>query len=368
MDDGEHGLLLGAPDGASNTARNVVGGLSASALGGVAADLMVSNAATQWGWTAFLLVLATAGLVSSVWWLSGLDERSRGRRLAHRALIGAGFLALMAAVVFGFTSPDLANWAVAASFACIIGATLLVTNPADRVETLGGLAGIGVGAALIGLGVSGWIGGDTMLGIALIVGGVAGTGLGVAVWIGGDTLLGVAMIVGGVVLTGVGVVLWIGGDALLGVAMIGMGVAGIGMGVSMWIGGDTLLGVAMIVGGVAGIGLGVAVWIGLDTLLGVAMIVGGVAAIGLGVAVWIGGETLLAVATVGCGVAAIGIGVALWNAGETRLGVPMFGVGIAGLGAGGWSLKAQEWPGRFRAWATHIDDTGSSTSTPLEDD
>ena len=290
MDDGEHGLLLGAPDGASNTARNVVGGLSASALGGVAADLMVSNAATQWGWTAFLLVLATAGLVSSVWWLSGLDERSRGRRLAHRALIGAGFLALMAAVVFGFTSPDLANWAVAASFACIIGATLLVTNPADRVETLGGLAGIGVGAALIGLGVSGWIGGDTMLGIALIVGGVAGTGLGVAVWIG------------------------------------------------------------------------------LDTLLGVAMIVGGVAAIGLGVAVWIGGETLLAVATVGCGVAAIGIGVALWNAGETRLGVPMFGVGIAGLGAGGWSLKAQEWPGRFRAWATHIDDTGSSTSTPLEDD
>ena len=212
--DGEDGAPDTKPGRATITPLKVVLGLIAAALGGAAADLFANNAATQWGWTAFGVVFVLAGLISTVWWLSGLHERSRGRRLATPLLITLALIALLATAVLRFTAPELVGWVMLAASVCIIAATLLISDTDHRLVAVFGVAMIGVGVAMFGFGV------------ALIL-------MGAAAWITDAPFFEVVIIGGGIALIGVEVVTWIEGRTLFGVAVIGLGVAVIGGGVTL---------------------------------------------------------------------------------------------------------------------------------------
>ena len=212
--DGEDGAPDTKPGRATITPLKVVLGLIAAALGGAAADLFANNAATQWGWTAFGVVFVLAGLISTVWWLSGLHERSRGRRLATPLLITLALIALLATAVLRFTAPELVGWVMLAASVCIIAATLLISDTDHRLVAVFGVAMIGVGVAMFGFGV------------ALIL-------MGAAAWTPDAPFFEVVIIGGGIALIGVEVVTWIEGRTLFGVAVIGLGVAVIGGGVTL---------------------------------------------------------------------------------------------------------------------------------------
>ena len=336
--DGEDGAPDTKPGRATITPLKVVLGLIAAALGGAAADLFANNAATQWGWTAFGVVFVLAGLISTVWWLSGLHERSRGRRLATPLLITLALIALLATAVLRFTAPELVGWVMLAASVCIIAATLLISDTDHRLVAVFGVAMIGVGVAMFGFGV------------ALIL-------MGAAAWITDDTPSKVAMIGVEVAMIGVGVtsilMAWLGWTTddtpFSVVAMIGVGV-GVGGGVTAWIVGGTLFLVAM---------LGV----------GVAMIGVGVTFILMGAAAWTPDAPFFEVVIIGGGIALIGVEVVTWIEGRTLFGVAVIGLGVAVIGGGvtlivflGWALDAQEWPGKVHAWLSNTDDTDAPPS------
>ena len=245
--DGEDGAPDTKPGRATITPLKVVLGLIAAALGGAAADLFANNAATQWGWTAFGVVFVLAGLISTVWWLSGLHERSRGRRLATPLLITLALIALLATAVLRFTAPELVGWVMLAASVCIIAATLLISDTDHRLVAVFGVAMIGVGVAMFGFGVAlilmgaaAWITDDTpskvaMIGVevAMIGVGVTSILMGAAAWTPDAPFFEVVIIGGGIALIGVEVVTWIEGRTLFGVAVIGLGVAVIGGGVTL---------------------------------------------------------------------------------------------------------------------------------------
>ena len=123
-----------------------------------------------------------------------------------RAATRACLVVAASAAVTAAVGPSIwTGYAVLVAAACGLAGALTPAPPEELMSTLFGVAGIGGGVAVIGLGIAIARGGDLLGGVAVIGGGVAVIGIGIAIARGGDLLLGVAVIGVGVAAIGVGI-------------------------------------------------------------------------------------------------------------------------------------------------------------------
>ena len=155
---------------------------------------------------ALVAVAATVGAANAI---RSLPPRAPMVRTSSLLTLAGALLATVVAVAVP------APWQGYALIALVtLGtATVLIrSDPADALETLAGVAFVGLGVTFVGLGVAVLIEGDILLGVAAVGMGVAFVGVGVAALTDRDILLGVAAVGMGVAFVGLGVAALTGGE------------------------------------------------------------------------------------------------------------------------------------------------------------
>lgn len=221
---------------------------------GLAGGLAVNSFSNDFGWRASAIVAAIAAILLATNWFRGLPPRAPLVAVASWTTLTIAGVATVLAVALPV------RWqghAVMAASLLAIAAVLLRADPDEALDTLGGVAFIGLGVALIGFGVSLLADSKTLGGVAFIGLGLALIGIGVSLLAHSKTLGGLALIGVGAALIGIGIALLASGYTIAGIASVGSGVAGVGVGISELADSNTLGGVAIIGSGVALIGFGV---------------------------------------------------------------------------------------------------------------
>lgn len=209
--------------------------LASGALG-VAGGLAVNTLSTDVGYRGAATAATFAAILFSTNWLRQLPSRAPLPRIMSRALLGVAAIAVLTAAA----NPRWEGIATIVATVLATSAVLIQTELNKAAGLLVGVAVIGGGVALIGLGIGDLRRGDVLFGVAVIGGGVGVIVSGVALLRRRDEEFGVAVIGGGVSLIGVGVALLRHRDVLAGVAVIGGGVGGIGVGAALLSGAGVL--------------------------------------------------------------------------------------------------------------------------------
>ena len=181
--------------------------LLAHGAASVAVGLGVNALSTDVGYRGPGVLFAVAGVLFTAVWIRRLPPSAPLVTFTTRG----GIILAIGACVLAMSGPD--DWrpyAVLAAALATVAVTLIPLDSERALTTLNGVAAIGLGVALIGVGTAFLLHQHILAAVAGIGVGVAGIGVGVAYLLHQQILLGVAMIGLGTALIGLGVVSSVG--------------------------------------------------------------------------------------------------------------------------------------------------------------
>jgi hypothetical protein len=210
-------------DGGRHRVRLDRHGQLAGTLLGFAVGMTVNLFTDDFGYPGLTAGLTAAAVLATASYVRRLPPQATLARYATQLLLLAALPALLLAAA---APASWQPWAVAAAAALTITAVLIPTDPQKAVSLMFGVALIGGGVAVAGLGAALLTSNNILSGVALIGLGVAVAGFGAAVLTSRITLSGVAGIGIGVADAGLGAAaLLTSNNILSGIALIGAGAA-----------------------------------------------------------------------------------------------------------------------------------------------
>ncbi|MER5338669.1 hypothetical protein [Micromonospora sp. NPDC002717] len=214
----------GETDGQRNRLdwRGRLSGVFLGTAGGMGINVLSNDV----GYRGVAAAAGVGAVLSAASWLRALPPQAPLVRYAARGLLT---LALIGAVVAAFGPTSWAAYATLAATALAVTSVLLSHDAEAANRLLGGAASIGAGVAGIGLGIALVTSSRTLAGAATICIGVGFIGGGIALMTSSRTLLEAATICIGVGLIGVGLS-FLNDNTLAGAAIIGVGMGATGSG------------------------------------------------------------------------------------------------------------------------------------------